>query len=98
MQRRFVFLREDDPTGISGTGKVVEGVMYSDGRCAYRWMTDHRTDQSADDVETLEKVHGHNGRTRIVFLDDPDGNPYPGVLQQLRWLEAGDTPPTVERR
>lgn len=94
MQRRFVFLRDEDETGVSGTGLVVEGVMYSDGRCHYRWMTEHRTDQMADSLDKLEIIHGHNGRTRIVFLDDEHGNPYPGILQQLRWLESGEAPMT----
>jgi hypothetical protein len=95
MHRRFVFLRDDDETGISGTGLVVMGVLYPDGRCHYRWMTEHQTDQMADSLDKLEIIHGHQGRTRIVFLDDEDGNPYPGVLQQVRWLTGEAKPPTT---
>ncbi len=88
MHRRFVFLRNEDETGISGTGLVVMGVLYPDGRCHYRWMTEHQTDQMADSLDKLEVIHGHNGRTRIVFLDDEEGVPRLGLLQELRELEG----------
>lgn len=68
-QRRFVLVRDEDATGVSGTGVVVEGCQWSDGRVAYRWMTEWATDQLADSMELVEKVHGHNGKTRIVWLD-----------------------------
>lgn len=86
MHRRFVFLRDQDDTGISGTGLVVMGVQYPDGRCHYRWMTDHRTDQAADSLDTLHRVHGHQGRTRIVFVDQDDGRPDPEVLAEVTRL------------
>ena len=76
--RRFVLVRDEDETGISGTGVVVEGVEFSDGRVAYRWMSEHRTDQLADSMEKVEIIHGHNGRTRIVWLDPPEDSS-PGI-------------------
>jgi hypothetical protein len=69
MHRRFVLERDIDETGISGTGAIVEGVQFSDGHVAYRWMTEHRTGQYAENMEIVEKVHGHNGKTRIVWVD-----------------------------
>jgi hypothetical protein len=88
LHRRFVFLRDQDETGISGIGLVVMGVLYPDGRCHYRWMTEHQTDQMADSLDKLEIIHGHNGRTRIVFLDDEEGVPHLDLLQELRDLEG----------
>jgi hypothetical protein len=73
MHRRFAFLRDEDETGISGRGLVVEGVQYSDGHCDYRWMTEHQTSQSAANLDIIIAIHGHNGRTRVVFIDRPDG-------------------------
>jgi hypothetical protein len=90
MHRRFVFLRDEDETGISGAGLVVMGVLYPDGRCHYRWMTEHQTDQMADSLDKLEIIHGHNGRTRIVFLDDEEGVPRLDLLQELRALVRAD--------
>jgi hypothetical protein len=89
LHRRFVFLRDEDETGVSGTGLVVMGVLYPDGRCHYRWMTEHQTDQMADSLDKLEIIHGHQGRTRIVFLDDEDGVPDRILLRNLQELNGG---------
>jgi hypothetical protein len=69
--RRFQLHRDIDQSGISGTGVVVEGVQFSDGTCAYRWRTQWATTCIADTIEIIERVHGHDGRTRIMWLDEP---------------------------
>jgi len=38
--RRFHLRRIEDESGVSGTGIVTEGIQFSDGTCAMRWMTD----------------------------------------------------------
>lgn len=35
--RRFHLVRDDDETGISGTGVVAEGIEFSNGMCAACW-------------------------------------------------------------
>ena len=67
--RRFELHREADVTGVSGTGVVVEGVEFTDGRCAYRWLTPTATTTVADSIAHVEAVHGHDGRTAVVWLD-----------------------------
>lgn len=67
--RRFELHRSEDVTGVSGTGVVVEGVEFSDGRCAYRWLSEWATTSVADSIAVVEKVHGHDGRTAVVWLD-----------------------------
>lgn len=57
--------RIEDETGISGTGIVAQGVLFDDGTCALRWLTANRSSGFYDNVETLEKIHGHNGKTVI---------------------------------
>jgi hypothetical protein len=37
--RRFELHRDEDATGISGVGKVAEGVQFSSGEVALKWMT-----------------------------------------------------------
>lgn len=86
LHRRFVFIRDEDETGISGKGLVVMGVQYPDEECHYRWMSEWRTNQQAPSLEHLFRIHGHGGRTRIVFLDDENGVPYPEVLDLIRSL------------
>jgi len=36
--RPFDVIRQDDASGVSGTGKVIEGVVFSDGTCVTRWV------------------------------------------------------------
>lgn len=68
--RRFELHRDEDETGVSGTGVVAEGVQFTDGTCAMRWRATHTSTAVYGDVETLEAIHGHNGRTRIVWIDE----------------------------
>jgi hypothetical protein len=68
--RRFQLERDEDASGVSGTGVVAQGVQFDDGSCAMRWLTATSSTAvyaSADDVEA---IHGHEGRTRLVWLDD----------------------------
>jgi hypothetical protein len=70
--RPFVLHRQEDVSGISGTGIVAEGVEFSDGTVSLRWTSQSPTSVVFHDngIESVKRVHGHNGATRIVFLDD----------------------------
>lgn len=70
--RRFLFRRDEDESGISGTGYVAEGVQFTDGRCAVRWRTDRASVAVYDSIEDVEFIHGHNGKTSIVWIDGPE--------------------------
>lgn len=70
--RRFVMVRDVDLTGVSGVGVVVWGILWPDGRVAYRWNTGTSTTCVADMIEHVEKIHGHDGATRLVWLDTPE--------------------------
>lgn len=61
--RRFHLVREEDETGISGTGVVAEGVVFSDGRVALRWVAHEHTRSTVlwDAVEDVLTIHGHGG-------------------------------------
>jgi hypothetical protein len=74
MHRRFVLDRKVDETGVSGTGVVAEGVEFSDGTVALRWTSDWPTSVVFHDrgLESIYAVHGHNGKTELIFLDDVD--------------------------
>ena len=68
--RRFELHRDEDLTGVSGTGLVAEGVEFSDGVVAMRWMTlQASTAVYERGMEAVDAIHGHNGSTRIVILD-----------------------------
>lgn len=69
--RVFVLARDEDITGVSGTGPVAQGVEFADGTCAMRWLTEHASTAIYEDVETLQIIHGHGGKTRIVWIEAP---------------------------
>lgn len=69
--RRFLLERTIDVTGVSGTGVVVWGVVFPDGRVAYRWNTPTATTCVADSIEDVVAIHGHDGATELVWIDVP---------------------------
>jgi hypothetical protein len=68
--RAFCLVRKEDETGISGTGVVAGGVLFPDGVVALRWYSDWPTSVVFHDrgIEAVEHVHGHGGKTEIVWL------------------------------
>lgn len=65
--RTFKLIRDEDETGISGTGAVAEGIEFSNGMCAMSWLTAMHSLAVYPNIRQLEAIHGHNGRTRVVF-------------------------------
>lgn len=68
--RRFELHRDTDITGVSGTGVIAEGAVFSDGVAVLRWCTSSPSTVVHDGgITAVEAIHGHSGSTRIVFLD-----------------------------
>ena len=65
--RLFVLRRTDDESGISGIGDVAEGVEFSNGKCALCWTTQYRSVAVYDSIRELESIHGHEGKTMVVW-------------------------------
>jgi hypothetical protein len=65
--RTFHLLRLEDESGVSGTGFVAEGVVFSNGWVALMWLSDYPSVAVYQSVEAVEVVHGHGGKTRLVF-------------------------------
>lgn len=79
--RRFKVVRDQDITGISGTGVVAEGVEFSDGSVVMRWLDiDHNSANYKrgvrptivihESITSVEALHGHNGATHVEFVDE----------------------------
>jgi hypothetical protein len=72
---RFELHRHEDPTGVSGVGKVAEGCVFSDGQAVTHWLTEARstvvwdTHDIATAINTIRRIHGHGGKTEIRWLD-----------------------------
>lgn len=67
--RRFQLVRDEDETGTSGPGLVAEGCEFTSGVCAVTWLTPFKTVSMWDNVKAVDAVHGHAGKTRIVWVD-----------------------------
>jgi hypothetical protein len=70
MIRRFHFLRTEDASGVSGTGIIAEGVVFSDGKVAVEWNGAHASTNLYSSLDDVVYIHGHQGRTQIIFDDD----------------------------
>lgn len=67
--RRFALRRVEDVHDFTGPGVVAYGVEWPDGRASYRWNSTLATTVSADSVADVVAIHGHDGRTELVWLD-----------------------------
>jgi len=63
----FYLQRIEDESGVSGIGKVAEGVQFTNGKCVLSWLTQYTSIAIYDSIEELENIHGHNGKTVIVW-------------------------------
>ena len=63
----FFLQRDEDVTGVSGTGVVAEGVQFTDGKVAIRWFGVHCSTVVWDSIEDAIAIHGHHGSTRVVW-------------------------------
>ena len=76
--RRFYLQRNKDISGVSGTGKIAEGVEFEDGVVAMQWLSHKPSLGVYRNVKHLRDIHGHEGATHIVWVD-PDPLEVPEV-------------------
>lgn len=69
--RRFKLVRYEDETGISGTGKIAEGVQFSSGKCVIAWIREIPSVTVYDTVDQILSIHGHDGKTELRWIDGP---------------------------
>lgn len=67
--RRFVLIRVEDLTGVSGTGEVAEGTVFSSGLTVIHWLREPYAMGVYQTLEDVMTVHGHEDRTQLQFID-----------------------------
>lgn len=68
--RLFHLQRDEDIHGVSGVGMVAQGVVFDDGRVSMRWVSsDAKTTVMFDSIDDVQEIHGHDGKTKVVFED-----------------------------
>jgi hypothetical protein len=67
----FVLERDKDASGISGTGIVAEGIVFSDGTTVVRWCSQHQKPTTVvhESIQSVISLHGHSGSTRVVWSE-----------------------------
>lgn len=69
--RRFYLQRDEDATGVSGVGRVADGVEFTNGWCAITWKSEFPGVSIYPSISVLENIHTHYGqhRTVLVWID-----------------------------
>lgn len=69
LSKRFYLDRREDESGVSGEGIVAEGCAFSNGRVALTFLVEPGSMLWYLSVDELIAVHGHGGRTQLVWVD-----------------------------
>lgn len=69
--RRWHLERKLDESGMSGTGRVAEGVELPNGVAVMWWLVPPHSVQTYRTLDDLRHIHGHGAkRTTEVVYDD----------------------------
>ena len=71
--RRFKVIRPIDITGISGTGHVIDGIVFDDGTTIIKWRTQYSSITIFKSFEEFKYIHidcHPENKTEIIFLDE----------------------------
>lgn len=64
----FYLSREEDVSGTSGVGVVARGVILPSGKCVLEWTSFHTSIAIYNNIQDVESIHGHGGKTKVVLL------------------------------
>lgn len=72
--RTFKIVRYEDPNGMSGTGTIAEGVLFSDGYCVTHWLGEWPKTETWHNVGVSDLrhivTHGGTTDTRLVWGEE----------------------------
>lgn len=70
--RRFYLNRIKDETGISRTGRVLEGALCPDGKVVTQWRPPHSTMGIYNSMKEFRIIHVdcHPSCNEVVWIDD----------------------------
>lgn len=71
--RRFEVIRNKKNGSKYETGKLIEGIQFSDGSVVVHWLSDISSISIFENFDTFDKIHGDQGHpeynSEIVWLD-----------------------------
>ncbi len=68
--KRFYLDRTGDVSGVSGIGKVAEGIEFANGIVALSFSSQFPHANIYTNMRVVEEVHGHKGMTKVVYVDE----------------------------
>lgn len=75
--KEFYLQRNEDESGVSGTGVVARGVVLPSGKAVLEWQTFHTSLCIYQNIQDVEAIHGHHGKTLLVMGAPPENSPKP---------------------
>ncbi len=66
----FYLHRKEDESGVSGTGRIAQGIVFDNGRVALTWLSDHPSVTVYDNLGEVRAIHGHSGKTEVLMEPD----------------------------
>lgn len=87
----YEMIRDEDVSGVSGTGPVGEIVEFENGWVAvsfYGYTADVPNVIVYSSIEHAEKIHGHKGRTKLLLRNGPAD-----FVGEYGWKPAPDEEP-----
>ena len=63
----FYLKREEDESGVSGTGRVAQGFVFDNGKVCVSWLSEHPSVTIYDNIGEVHAIHGHGGKTTVEF-------------------------------
>lgn len=85
-----VFWRHEDETGVSGEGLVADVVEFPNGTCIYHWRGATPSMAIYPNIKQMEAVHGHGGKTEVVFYSEIEAPRNPVDLLRLCELDRAE--------
>lgn len=65
--KEFYLQRNEDESGVSGTGIVARGIVMPSGKAILEWQTFHTSLCIYSNISDVEQIHGHGGKTLVVM-------------------------------
>lgn len=89
--RRWIMVRNEDISGVSGTGLVAAGVEFATGGVAGSFVSKYPGCFTYPSMSILQHVHSHEGAhdTKIIYVDNLDDEELEKVFELITRV-AGD--------
>lgn len=68
--KEYILQRNEDFSGVSGTGEVAIGIVLPSGKGIHEWTRYIKSINIYPNIESVEHIHGHEGRTKVVMQGD----------------------------